>query len=419
MGTVTLLRRGELSAPNGDLALQKELDKWIPHEYITSWLLNHEGKMGIQNRILAVQSGTASGKSITIPSQVYIELVKRRYSTGGGVICTQPRILTAVDTAKQIALTTSSQYTQVFKIGETTQFFKTLPKQTGLIFATIGVMAMQMQLLTDDELIAMYRYIIIDEVHDRSLTTDLTLSLLKSFLYRNANNPKCPFVIIMSATFDPFRFIKYFYTTSNAQSLPADAAFNNIIICKPAITHERKKIWADVPIKNLVDETTRIFEHILDTAPAPRESWDPEIPEDDAIQETDDILVFVPGKTEFLKLKDKLMRMNDKRIQQGKTKIAIILNSQAVSENRPEYRDLDIPIRAIPGRFERRVILSTSVAETGKTFKTLRYVIDFGYDRTNEYNPTMKVETIVSKPAQIARIEQRWGRVGRKCLRSA
>jgi hypothetical protein len=107
--------------------------------------------------------------------------------------------------------------------------------------------------------------------------------------------------------------------------------------------------------------------------------------------------------------------MNETRIRQKKTIVAVvILNRESISKNRVEYRDLDKPIRDIPGGFERRVIISTSVAETGKTFKTLRYVIDFGYDRTNEYNPTIKAELLISKPAQITRIEQRWGRVGRK-----
>lgn len=420
----TLLRRGELRAPNGDLALQKELDKYIPHEYVTTWLSNHEGQTGIQNRILAIQSGTASGKSITIPSQVYIELIKRRYTTGGGVICTQPRILTAVDTAKQIAQTTSTQYSQIFKIGETigwnTQNFKTQPKHVGLVFATVGIVAMQLQLLSDEEIMSMYRYIIIDEVHDRSLGTDLTLVLLKNFLYRNSHNPKCPFVILMSATFDPYKFIKYFYTLPKSQESPVsvDIMTNNIIICNPARTHPRQILWADAPIKNLIDETLRIIENIIETASAPRTSWDVNIPESEAIPEKDDILVFVPGKAEITQLRGKLSDLAKQRVAQQKTTFAIVvLNRESISENRIEYRDLDKPIRQIvsaDANCERRIIISTSVAETGKTFRSLRYVIDFGYDRTNEYNPTIKTEILMSKPAQVARIEQRWGRVARK-----
>ena len=45
----------------------------------------------------------------------------------------------------------------------------------------------------------MHRFIIIDEAHERSLGADMTVASLKSFLLRNANDVRCPFVILMSA----------------------------------------------------------------------------------------------------------------------------------------------------------------------------------------------------------------------------
>ena len=86
----------------------------------------------------------------------------------------------------------------------------------------------------------------------------------------------------------------------------------------------------------------------------------------------------------------------------------------------PEYKQINIPLRQYDysslklGPYERRIYIFTNVAETGLTLPTLRYIIDLGYSRENEYNPNMRVEMLLSKPAPQSRLEQRWGRVGRK-----
>jgi hypothetical protein len=430
---ITLLRKGELRAPNGDPELQRVLDTYVPFEYITGWLRDHEGLVGVENRVTAIQSGTASGKSITIPSETYLSLVRPRYATGGGVICTQPRVLTAVDNARKIA--SIPKYAAHLKIGETigwsTQYFKERPVRIGLLFATIGVLAMQLQLSSDEEIMNMYRYIIIDEVHERSLQADLTLAALKNFVHRNARNPRCPFIILMSATFDPFKVARYFLVPArstfpddqaHARALEAatiDALTPNVIICNALPSHPREKRWPSSPIANIIDEVVRIVLDIMDTTPAPRESWDPTAPTTaPPMQERDDILVFMPGEKEIKPLHIALKAANSARNRAGKTTAEIVvLNRQTITGNRRDYRDLDVPLREVnkvhERAHERRVIISTTVAETGKTFNSLRYVIDSGFSREIQYNPSIKAEVLLSIPAQVSRVEQRWGRVGR------
>jgi HrpA-like RNA helicase len=423
----TLQKKGELRAPNGSAELQHYLDKFIPFEYIIEWLRSREGRAGINNRLLVIQSGTASGKSITIPSEIYINLVRKRESSGG-IICTQPRIITATENVQII--TSIPAYSQYLKIGETigwaTKPTKLKMRKIGILSATNGTLAMQMQLYDDATISQLYRYIIIDEAHERPLSGDLLLSSLKRFLARNADNPHCPFVILMSATIDTRKFAQYFLGTNHGDLT------ENIIICTAAPSLPREQIWAPSPVANVITEVVRIVAQIVETQPAPREEWDPTVPEAQVTRGRSDILVFVPGAGETRELTSAFARWQTDHartvIIDGDRKKTLdlylmSLSREDVNTRTVGYETLGLSIRELQHRIrgdfagnliERRVIISTNVAETGVTIDSLRYVLDMGYSRENEYNPLVRIETLISKPAPHSRIIQRVGRVGRK-----
>ena len=52
------------------------------------------------------------------------------------------------------------------------------------------------------------------------------------------------------------------------------------------------------PIINTIDEAARLIRMIIFDNPAPREAWDPSIPNIIGARELDDILVFIPGVAE-------------------------------------------------------------------------------------------------------------------------
>ncbi len=415
----TLGVKGKLRAPNGDSALQSALDHFIPYEYIVQWFREREGRTGIQNRLLVIQSGTASGKSMTIPAELFSAFIRGKVA-GGGIICTQPRILTAIDNARQMS--SIPKYKPILKLGETigwsTQFSKHKPRRIGLLSATLGILAAQLQLFTDVEISSLYRFMIIDEAHERPLAADMTLASLKGFLLRNSQSAQCPFVVLMSATIDVFKYARYFLGSRDDSSL-----IDNIIICDAAPSFERRIIFPERPIANIIEEATRIIKEIIEKNPANPLTWDSRIaiPEGKtAPRESDDILVFLPGAAEMTPMYDALDDFNYERRKSGAPMVYVArLNRQTIIDETQEYRNLDIALRDINEMHkdylcERRVIISTNVAETGKTFATLRYVIDAGYSRENEYNPNVKVEVLLSKPAALSRIEQRWGRVARR-----
>lgn len=413
----TLQIKGKLRAPNQDPALQRELDRYVPYEYILQWIRTRMSKSGMENRVLAIKAGTGSGKTVTIPSEIYINFIHEK--THRGIICTQPRILTTKDNAREIARI--PRYQPYLALGRTlgwsTRHSKLRMRKQGLLMATNTTLATMLSVMENDsEMIDAYQFIIIDEAHERSLGADLVYALTKSFLLRNCTNVQCPFVILMSATINPRRYIDYF--VPNAAN-----PIENIILCEPNPTYERKIVFANESAQNLITESVRIVEKIMEDHPVPRFVWDAKIPrspdgdpsQDTARQDRDDILIFVPGIEEIQALTEALDDLNKKRKEAGKTLVCIVpLDRFVVVRESPGYINLSRSLYDAYGIYERRVIVSTNVSETGKTFASLRYVLDFGFSREIEYNPNIDVSVLLSKPAPLSRIEQRAGRVARR-----
>jgi hypothetical protein len=59
------------------------------------------------------------------------------------------------------------------------------------------------------------------------------------------------------------------------------------------------------------------------------------------------------------------------------------------------------------------VTVTTSVAETGITIKSLKYVIDCGFNKTGAYSPAYDLGMLVTKNVVRSAVEQRFGRAGR------
>ncbi|SIP85844.1 Pre-mRNA-splicing factor ATP-dependent RNA helicase [Pacmanvirus A23] len=397
----TLMIKGNLAAPNGDPELQKELSEWVPYEYILDWFKTRMSKTGLENRVLILKSETSSGKSTLIPAELYKAFIMGKGENVAGLICTQPRVLTAVENVNEIL----KNYSKVLRKGETigwsTRYNKLRPKSYGLLSATIGTLAQQLRTLTDEELIAKYRIILIDETHERDLETDMTIYMLKNFLLRNANKESCPFVALMSATFDPESFLKYF----DLQLL------TNYIWCRGA-TAVITEMWDwndGRTVNNYTQAAALVAEKIV---------WDSD---DDPSRA--DILIFMPGKAEFKETFKWLVQLNEKLASQGKNIFSILqIERDAIQSQNIDYKRLSsIPVQEheviIKGKKyvpTRRVIISTNVAETGLTLENLKYVIDSGYNREIEFNPVLGIRALITKPAPQSRVRQRRGRVGRK-----
>lgn len=374
---------------------QAELDEFRPIDYIKHWFTMHAPGLGPANRVLVLKSETASGKSTALPPELFKDFVR---GTTRGMVVTQPRVLTAKMNVAEMLL----HYGDMLRLGDTigwsSKYNKLRPQNVGLLSTTIDTLSVYLKIMSDAEIMAKWQFIIIDEVHERSLKADVVLAMIKNFLTRCAGQRDCPFVILMSATFDAEKYCRYFGVTP----------LSNYIWCTgQSVGRAEHWDWNEGRIVNDYPRAVAaIVEKISQT--------------DDG--EQGDVLCFLPGRTHFLAAKVHLDALAERLAASGgKVFTTLIIDSDAQNTENVDFRRLLQPrseqVVQIGGRDivpSRRVILSTNVAETGLTLENLTYVIDSGFNKEIEYNPIYDSRTIMVKPAAQSRIVQRMGRAGRK-----
>ncbi len=343
------------------------------------------------DRIFLVKGMTGSGKSSILPEAVYHELLDDDRS----VICTQPRILTAVNLAKDIHdAKFFPDMSFENNLGYVTGTF-TGGSKYGLIFATIGILLADL-LKSSTGFINKYSCIIIDEAHERSLDLDLTIFLLKKYLKNNITH-ETPFIIFASATIDEKKFMEYF-----------DLSKNNLfeVIGR---TFPIKQIFLEKDSDNYINSICDTVNEIV----TKNKIEDPE-------NMKNDILVFLPGNEEMLALMEMLEKYNEVLVNSNRNPILLIkINRTEITSNSDNYKMLNLK-KLVPFKIhdklytpDRRLIIAGSVAETGLTIDSLLYVIECGWNKCMElyYN---QIKVLASKPNTMSRILQRNGRAGRK-----
>lgn len=414
----TLLVRGSLRG------VPAERRNEVPVEYIAGWVaarMRLPPPLGLRDRVLVVRSETGSGKSTALPARLFGLLHRGRGAYAGpSVLCTQPRVLTAATLARDLAAEPaypdlSMGGPEAARLGKgqaRSVGFRTGPLSEGaargLVFATIGVLLEQLRWKADDAIMNAYRIIVIDEAHERSLETDLTLLLLKAFLLRNLGDPRLPFLLLASATIEPQRYARFF-------GVPGEGDDRNVV--------------------EVVGRGYPIAEHYL-AAPAPDyvaaaaqlvARLHAENPAD--LPGRGDILVFLPGAAEIRALEEELTAAFVETEQEGSDEsdagptgaagvLLLRLDREIVQRQGLTFRLLQerpdrlrLPDGRVP---RRRVILSTVVAETGLTLASLKYVVDSGWYRGSEVYLPQGYGGLLTRPAAGDRVLQRRGRVGRK-----
>jgi len=405
MSKPTLLKKGSLMPPADNPDYKQVLDTWVPIDYIIDWFRKREGKVGAENRVLIVKSETASGKSTVIPPTILRDLIRpalERNPDAPGIICTQPKVLTAVENVLEMLKYNQDGYLKLgVNFGWNTKNYKVPLTSPGFTSATVGVLAQQLKTNTDEEIMAMYKYILIDETHERDLQTDMTIYRLKNLIMRNRNKVECPFVVLMSATFDPKPFLDYFGVS------PV-----NFIWCTGA-TAFIDEMW-DWNQGRIVNNYPQAAGDIVRAICRDNSRDDPEYA---------DILIFMPGAAEFRETMTHLRAINEElEAEELPVFSPLQIDGAAVKLRNTDYNNTmyvpvghhEVVIKGKRHTATRRVIITTNVAETGLTLSNLKYVIDSGFNREVEYNPVYGTSGLITKPAPQSRIRQRKGRAGRR-----
>ncbi|XP_074268382.1 DExH-box ATP-dependent RNA helicase DExH8-like [Silene latifolia] len=149
----------------------------------------------MENRVTLIVGETGCGKSSQVPLFL-------REANMVPVVCTQPRRFAVVAVARMVAKALQCEVGE--EVGYHIGHSKVLSPSSKIAFKTAGVLLEEMREKGMNAL--KYKAIILDEVHERSVESDLVLVCIKQFLLKNKDIR----LVLMSATADISRYRDYF-----------------------------------------------------------------------------------------------------------------------------------------------------------------------------------------------------------------
>nr|XP_023887830.1 probable pre-mRNA-splicing factor ATP-dependent RNA helicase DEAH9 [Quercus suber] len=331
---------------------------------------------------------TGSGKTTQIPQY----LKEAGWADGGRVIaCTQPRRLAVQSVAARVAEEMGVKLGE--EVGYTIRFEDLTNTNTTMIkFLTDGVLLREMM---DDPLLTKYSVIMVDEAHERSISTDILLGLLKKIQRRR---PELR-LIISSATIEAKSMSAFFQASKRRRGLEGEELGPRM---EPAILSVEGRgfnvqiHFAEEPVSDYVQAVVSTVLSIHNQEPM------------------GDILVFLTGQDD---IDTAVKLLNEEAQSNGKKSSGLIVLPLYSGLSRAEQELIFTPTP----RGKRKVVISTNIAETSLTLEGIVYVVDSGFSKQRYYNPISDIENLVVAPISKASARQRAGRAGRvrpgKCYR--
>ncbi|KAL2244398.1 probable pre-mRNA-splicing factor ATP-dependent RNA helicase DEAH9 isoform X1 [Sesamum indicum] len=328
---------------------------------------------------------TGSGKTTQIPQY----LKEAGWAEGGRVIaCTQPRRLAVQTAASRVAEEMGVKLSE--EVGYTIRFEDiTNSELTRIKFLTDGVLLREMM---DDPLLSKYSVIMVDEAHERSLSTDILLGLLKKIQRRR---PELR-LIISSATIEAKSMASFFDTSRRRLGRDGEEngpRKNPAILSVEGRGFNVQIFYVEEPVSDYIRAAVSTVNAIHDEEPM------------------GDILVFLTGQDDI----DAAIQLLTEDPHSRKQGLIVLPLYSGLPRG-----DQDLVFSPTP-RGKRKVVISTNIAETSLTLEGVVYVVDSGFSKQRFYNPITDIENLVVAPISKASARQRAGRAGRvrpgKCYR--
>lgn len=304
-----------------------------------------------------LQAPPGAGKTTRVP----LALLGQSWAAGGRIIMLEPRRLAARGAARRMAQMLGEEVGQT--VGYRVRMDARVSAATQIEVVTEGIFLRRLQ---SDPSLDGVSAVLFDEFHERSLDADLALAFCLQTRELLRDDLR---LVVMSATLD---------------GGPVAALLGGA----PLVTSEGRAF----PVETRWVEpgpTDRADEHM---ARAIRRAL---------ADEDGSVLAFLPGSGEI--------RRVERLLADGPLPANVLLT--------PLYGDMsleaqDIAIRPAPAG-QRKVVLSTSIAETSLTIEGIRIVIDSGLSRLQRFDPRSGMGRLETVKSSRASADQRRGRAGR------
>jgi ATP-dependent helicase HrpB len=311
-------------------------------------------RQALEAGALVLSAPPGAGKTTRVPWALLQAL-----GAEGKVIVTEPRRLAARLSAERVARERGLRVGEL--VGYAVRFEEVSGPATRLSYVTEGILLRR--LLADPGLSGI-RAVVLDEFHERHLETDLLLALLA----RKRELGGDLVLVVMSATLDAGPVAAFLndapHITSAGRSFP--------------VTVEHLARPDDRPLEKQVTSAVRTC--------LEREN-------------AGNVLVFLPGALEIRRAGEALETL-------GRERGVEVL---------PLHGDLTVgeQARAVEPSKERKVVLSTNVAESSLTIAGVSSVVDSGLARMAAHSAWTGLSTLTTAKVSRASATQRAGRAGR------
>ena len=306
---------------------------------------------------VVVTAPPGSGKTTVVP-------VAAAIAREGRVLVTQPRRIAARAAARRLVELTATTPGEL--VGHTVRGESTTTAGTRVEFMTTGVL---LNRLVHDPDLEGVSTVVLDEVHERGLDTDLAFAMISEIAALREDLA----IVVMSATLSADRWLDLLGPTAR-------------LVEVPGVLHELTVRWAPAPSGVLPTHRGRLShdfaDHLVDRATW---MWG---------NTAGSVLVFVPTRRDVDELTARL-------VSAGMPAMGLSGGASSGEQDR---------ILHAGGR---RIIVATSVAESALTVPGVDAVIDSGLAREPRFDAGRGMTGLVTVRESRASAEQRAGRAAR------
>ena len=398
-----------------------------------------------KNDVTICMASTGSGKTTQIPQLILDDAIDHGKGAFCNVVCTQPRRIAAISVAQRVAIERGESLGSRSSIGYQVRFDAKLPDLYGSVtFCTTGIFLKRMQnaLLGgthSDRSLNDVTHVVVDEVHERDVDTDLLLVVLKRLLAVRKAQKRPIKIILMSATIDSTLFREYFKDKHGVpapvievpgRSFPVVKHFLDEII--PALSDPKRGVswvfreesvlkyverelgpgltmaFGDTRARSLFQSNR---EDGIDDLELPHPLVALTIAHVLDISDSGHVLVFLPGWDDIIAIQRILLDpnrfplLNMNFSDSSRFAIHLLHSTIPVQEQQAVFEP--------PPKGVRRIILATNIAETSITIPDVVYVVDTGKIKEIRYDPERHMSSLVSAWVGSSNLNQRAGRAGR------
>ena len=348
--------------------------------------------------IIIIMGETGCGKTTQVPKIIY-----ENCPLENKMICiTQPRRIAAISISQRVAEEMNTKLGDL--VGFSVRFKEKMSNKTKIKFVTDGMLVRECIL---DKQLSKYKYIILDEIHERSIHTDILMMICKDLIINKKR--KDLKIIIMSATLNPKKYMDYFNTNTlikiEGRRYPVKV-YN--ISEEENNNNKNNLINKNIKENDYYDLISKYIDRCLNCILQI-------ILSDEEEKKHGDILVFLPGQEDIEDLQELLLNKKEEIINEFpekkiEFKILPLFGSLPSNQQMKIFR----PLKNKFGKNIRKIILSTNIAETSLTIKNIKFVIDSGFFKMRKFYPKLNIDTLKITPISKNSALQRSGRTGRE-----